>query len=306
METCSFTVSKQGQRLDKFLCQALNISRRDALRLLKQKLVTLNGRAASQRDKGRLLELGDTLTLNNPEAVLSGLITPEPRAALTLLTKGDGYAVADKPAGQPVMSLRTGETGTLLNALVARYPQLQGVGEGGLRSGVVHRLDTDTSGTVIVATEQKKWQTLRTAFKEHRTTKLYHALVQGQLRGEGHEQMHLTVTQHRPAKVSVFNAPTPASRPCDLSWRTLETFEGATLLEVSLGTGFLHQIRAMFAHKGHPVVGDKAYGSRQGVEFGAERQMLHAVFLEVEGIKARSPYPADFREILERLRGEFS
>lgn len=304
METRSFTISEQGQRLDKFLCQMLNISRRDALRLLEQSLVTLNGRVTSQRDKGRLLGLGDTINLDNPEAVLSGLIAPELAAPLTILTKGEGYVVVDKPAHQPVMPLRSGETGTLLNTLVARCPQIQGVGEGGLRSGVVHRLDTDTSGTIVVATEQKQWQSLRKAFKEHRTTKLYHALVQGQLWGEDQERMHLTITQHRPAKVSVLNEPNSASRLCTLSWRALKTFEKATLLEVSLSTGFLHQIRVMFAHKGHPVIGDKTYGSSERLEFEVERQMLHATFLEVEGIKARSSYPTEFAEVLNRFRNE--
>ena len=297
----TFTVNEQGQRLDKFLCQALTLSRREALRLLENGLVKLNGHTVSRRDKGRLLEPRSVIELENPDAVLGGLITPEPEAPLYLLAEGNGYVVVNKAAGQAVMPLRTNETGTVLNALVARYPQLQDVGEGGLRSGVVHRLDTDTSGTLVVAIRDDTWLRLRRAFKEHRTTKLYYALVHGQLWGVGQENMHLTITQHRPAKVSVVVTPTSSSRHCDLRWRALETFEKATLLEVSLGTGFLHQIRAMFAHKGHPVIGDKTYGTETD-RFGAARQMLHAASIRVEDVEAQSPNPADFREALDCLK----
>lgn len=306
MKRRTFTVTTPGQRLDKFLCQTLSISRRDALRLLEQNIVKLNTQPVTQRDKGRLLAYGNTLELGDVDAVLSARIVPEPDAPLSLLAEGDGYIVADKPARQAVMPLRGDETGTLLNALVARYPELQGVGEGGLRSGVVHRLDTDTSGTLAVATTQESWQILRTAFKEHRTTKLYHAIVQGQLWGEGQEQMHLTISQHRPAKVKVTKHPSSTSRQCDLSWRALETFEHASLLEIRLGTGFLHQIRVMFAHKGHPVIGDKTYGEGSrglGAAFGAKRQMLHATFLKVEAIEAHSPHPPDFASMLGKLKG---
>ena len=158
-------------------------------------------------------------------------------------------------------------------------------------------LDTDTSGALVVATEQARWLELRSAFKERRARKTYRAIVQGHLTGGGLEVMHLVVAQHKPARVAVTEEQ-PGARRCSLSWKAVERLNGATLLEINLKTGFLHQIRVMFAHLGHPVLGDVTYG--KGDE--APRQVLHAARLEVADVKAESPDPPDFLGMLESLR----
>ena len=116
---------------------------------------------------------------------------------------GPGWLAADKPAGMPVHPLAEDETGTLLNAVVARHPEVQGVGEGALRSGVVHRLDVDTSGVMLVARDQGTWQRLRDAFTARQVEKVYRALLLGRLQGEGAVSVGLLTARHRPARVRV-------------------------------------------------------------------------------------------------------
>jgi 23S rRNA pseudouridine1911/1915/1917 synthase len=182
-----------------------------------------------------------------------------------------------------------------------------GVGEAGLRGGVVHRLDVDTSGVVLFATTQERWERLRAAFAEHRVEKLYRALVLGRLEGEADVEVGLVVARHRPARVRVIDPRHDArgrgARLARLRWRALEPIGPATLVEVFLETGHLHQIRASFAHLGHPVAGDRLYGPAAGEDpTGAPRQMLHAARVRVDEILAESPDPADFAAVLARLR----
>lgn len=219
-------------------------------------------------------------------------LVAEPDTPLVLLAEGPGWLAVEKPAGIPVHPLREGETGTMLNAVVARYPGLQGVGEGGLRSGVIHRLDVDTSGALLVATEELCWQRLRRAFREHRVEKVYRAVVLGRLEREGSVELGLATARHRPARVRVVRPDERARgvRIAVLRWSPLEVFEAATLVEVRPVTGFLHQIRPTFAHLGFPVAGDRSYGSREDAT-GAPRQMLHAArvaFAEIGGLESRS------------------
>lgn len=283
----------EAGRLDKVLADGLELSRREALRLLENGLVSLNGHQLSFKDKGRTLEIGWALEVE-PFTHLNKIL-PQAELKLPILYEGQGFVTVDKPAEMPVRPKHAGEGGTVLNALVARFPELQGVGEGGLRSGVVHRLDTDTSGALAVAIEQQAWVKLRNAFSTHRTTKIYRAIVVGQPEAKGRLELPLTVSQHSPAKVSV----TEGGWPCNLSWQVLERLDGHSLIDVQLGTGFLHQIRAIFAHLGHPVLGDALYGEASPL---TKRQMLHAGRLEVLGVMAESPLPRDMAGVLRGLR----
>lgn len=296
-----------GSRLDAFLVRHLGVSRAQARRLLAQGLVLLDCRRAFERDKGVLLAAGSAIEIAPFTEPAAMQVIPQPEAPLTILAQGQGWLIVDKPAGWPVHPLREHETGTVLNALVARHPEIQGVGEGGLRSGVVHRLDIETSGTLLLATTQEMWTRLRQAFEEHRTQKIYRAIVRGKLSGRGREVMNLLVAQHRPAKVRVVEphrGTLPAgARRCDLEWKALESFERATLLEVTLGTGFLHQIRVMLAHLVHPVLGDGLYGSAAEPDVPAVRRpMLHAAYLQVKDVAAQSPDPEDLTACLAALR----
>jgi 23S rRNA pseudouridine1911/1915/1917 synthase len=299
-------VDASGTRLDVFLAEQLALSRAQARRLLARGAVRIGTRVLSERAKGERVQSGTTLAVAHFARPENQRALPQPELDLVVLARGEGWLAVDKPAGTPVHPLGPEETGTVLNALVARHPEVHGVGEGGLRSGVVHRLDVDTSGVLLVATAESAWQLLRAAFREHRVTKIYRALVVGCLEGDGEIELGFVTARHRPAKVRVLEeaemARSRAARSGQLRWRCLERFAGATLVEVRPRTGHLHQIRATFAHLGHPVAGDRVYGSPQDAS-GAPRQMLHAASVAVGEVAASSPDPADFRRLCEELSG---
>lgn len=285
-------------RLDVFLGRELALSRAQVRRLLVGGRVRIAGRIASERDKGRVLLPGTQIEVDAFVGGAAQQILPEPARELQILAQGSGWVACAKPAGMSVHPLDAAERGSLAGAVVARFPQMQGVGEGGLRSGVLHRLDLPTSGVVIFATEEGAWQCLRRAFAEHRIVKRYLALVWGRVEGEGCEEHWLKVAQHRPARVRVVpkeRASESGVRMTRLEWKVIENFRDATLLEVMLETGFLHQIRAVFSHRGYPVVGDATYGSlERDCEVGTPRLMLHAERLAFEEIEATCAMPADF------------
>jgi 23S rRNA pseudouridine1911/1915/1917 synthase len=294
-----------GRRLDLFLADRLGLSRAQTRRLLARGAVRVAGRSVAANAKGMPLHAGD-------EVVVAAFTRPEgqraiaePELALRVLAEGPGWLAIDKPAGMPVHPLREDERGTVMNAVAARHPEVHGVGEGGLRSGVVHRLDVDTSGVLLVATRQDTWQSLREAFAAHRVEKVYRAIVRGRLRDSGSIELPLVTARHRPARVRVASERerqrSRGVRLASLSWRVCEPLETATLVEVRPVTGHLHQIRVTFAELGHPVAGDRAYGS-PGDPTGAARQMLHAARVAAGEIEADSPDPADFAALLERLR----
>jgi 23S rRNA pseudouridine1911/1915/1917 synthase len=294
--------SAAGMRLDVFLAEKLELSRAQARRLLARGAVRIGSRTLSERAKGERLERGVTVEVARFERPEHERVLAEPGAELVELARGPGWLAVDKPPGMPVHPLGPNETGTVLNAVIARHPEIHGVGERGLRSGVVHRLDVDTSGVLLVATAEVAWQRLRAAFREHRVAKTYHAVVVGRLEGDGAIELGFVVARHRPARVRVVaeGEHSRGVRFGSLRWRCLERFDAATLVEVQPHTGHLHQIRATFEHLGYPVVGDRVYGPLDAI--GAPRQLLHAAAVRFEEVEAVSPDPDDFRAVLERLR----
>ena len=294
-----------GSRLDVFLAARLQLSRAQTRRLLARGAVRVAGRPVAEAAKGVALQPGERVQVDPFARPENARVRPQPELPLRVVASGAGWLALDKPAGMPVHPLAEDETGTLLNAVVARHPEVHDVGEGALRSGVVHRLDVDTSGVVLVARDDACWQRLRDAFTERRMTKRYRALLLGRLQGEGEAQVGLLTARHRPARVRVARPEEQESRavrPAELRWRALETFADVTLVEVQPSTGFLHQIRAIFAAQGHPLAGDRAYGPPQDVT-GATRHMLHASEIGFEEIAARADDAPDFAALLARLRG---
>lgn len=332
------------QRLDVVLCRHLKLSRSQTRQLLEQGQVLLNGSPADLKAKGHLLQWEDSIEVINFTPPHEQQAIAQPDMPLQIVSEGLGWVIVNKPPGMPVHPLRPDETDTVLNALIARYPRIQGVGEGGLKSGVAHRLDVDTSGALAFALHPNAWQWLRTAFRQHRISKTYRAIVHGELKQPGNHDliMRLAITQHRPALVSVLDvrpqdaqddpaqpwteqgplsdaergddpAPAqsasaqsadqrPAGRWCKLTWRTLDAAPRASLIEVDLHTGFLHQIRVMLAHIGHPVLGDNRYGN---VAINHARKiphlMLHAHSLTVDNLHGTAPPPPTFDDCWQRL-----
>jgi len=295
------------QRLDVVLARRLDLSRAQTRKLLETGAVRLNGAPVDRSVKGLALEPGARIEVEGFVHPRERRAVAEPDAPLAVLAEGPGWLAVDKPAGQAVHPLEPDETGTLLNAVAARRPEIHGVGEGGLRSGVLHRLDLDTSGAMLFATEAATWGRLRGAFARHEIAKTYRALVAGAPPDAGRIDRRLVVAQHKPAYVKV--APGGGGRATRMGFRTVERFGDtgeqlgdASLVEVDLETGFLHQVRVGFAHEGHPVLGDRTYGG--AVAEAASRQMLHCARLAFEEIEVTSPDPEDFAAQLAALRSE--
>jgi 23S rRNA pseudouridine1911/1915/1917 synthase len=303
----SVLAADTGRRLDLFLAEKLALSRAQVRRLLANGAVSVDGRVVGETDKGARLVSGAGVEVAPFARRDEQRVRPEPQAPLAVLAAGPGWLAVDKPAGTPVHPLREDETGTLLGAVIARHPELHGVGEGGLRSGVVHRLDVDTSGVLLVATRGDAWERLRRAFAEHRVEKVYRAIVVGRVVDSETVELPLVMARHRPARVRVAEPGERArgARVGRLSYRPLEALGPATLLEVRPRTGFLHQIRATLAYLGFPVAGDRSYGPAHDPT-GAARHMLHAAQVAFEEIRAASPDAADFADLLKRLASPLS
>jgi 23S rRNA pseudouridine1911/1915/1917 synthase len=288
-----------GRRLDVFLADRLSLSRAEVRRLLDRGVVSVDGRFAAESAKGRALASGSRVSVAAFARPEERRALPDPDAPLVVLASGPGWLAVDKPAGVPVHPLREKERGTVQNAVAARHPESFGVGEGGLRSGVVHRLDVDTSGVLLVATEEAAWQRLREGFRAGQVEKVYRALVRGRVETAVWSETPLVLASHRPARVRVAPPGERGARLTLLGWRPLERFADATLVEVRPRTGFLHQIRVVLAHAGHPILGDRVYADAAAA---APRHMLHASELAFEEVAAASPDPPDFAAKLEELR----
>jgi 23S rRNA pseudouridine1911/1915/1917 synthase len=292
-----------GQRLDRFLADQLGISRARVRHLLEVGRISRAGRALALSDKSLMTEPGVRFELAGSLRAEDERPIPRPDLDWRIVAEGMGWLVVDKPAGCGVHPLRPDQDDTMLNAVVARREEIVGIGEGGLRSGVVHRLDVDTTGALVFATNEVLWKRLRGAFSEHRVRKYYVALVAGRFEEARQVDLPLVIKRHHPAHVEVAKD----GHPCRQRVTPIEVFANATLIEVRLETGFLHQIRAMMAHLGHPVVGDAEYGGRgDAMPVEARRQLLHAARLVVDEIEVEIPLPADFEAALSTLRGSVS
>ena len=293
--------TQAAQRLDRFLADQLGISRARVRHLLEVGRIRLGERTLGLSDKSHPVAAGERFEVAG--SLRAEEETPVSRLDLDceVVAEGSGWIVVDKPPGRGVHPLRPDQTDTVLNAVVARRPAILGVGEGGLRSGVVHRLDVDTSGALVFATDPEVWTRLRGAFSAHRVDKRYQAIVTGRFEKPRRLDFSLEISRHQPAHVRVAEG----GRPCRAYVRPLRVFAGATWVEVKLETGFLHQIRASMAAVGHPILGDAEYGGvGEGVSTSVPRQMLHAGKLSVGPINVEIPLPADFEAVLAELAGD--
>ena len=269
-----------GERLDRFLARALGLSRGYVRRLLAHGGVTVDGRPAV---KGAVLRAGERVAV---EAFRHPDEGPAASASsLPLLETAGGLAAFDKPAGMATHPLDFEETDTALNAALARFPEMQGVGEGGVRSGVVHRLDRDTSGVLVFAHGARAWRRARQAFAQRTVEKRYVARVHGQPQALG--EISLRLAHAGPRMRVVSRGGLPAITRIVASDARGDT----SLVEIDLVTGVMHQIRVTLAHLGHPVVGDGLYGSPAD----EARHWLHARSIRIGDFAASSAPPPELR-----------
>jgi 23S rRNA pseudouridine1911/1915/1917 synthase len=291
--TQQFTITDADApaRLDRYLADQLSLSRSLVRKLVEAGAITINQRSVVK--PGLTLEVGDLVVVDDRLLNRSQTVLPNPEIKIPVLYADDDLLIVNKPAGMGVHPLDPMQTTTVLNGLVADYPQIQNVGEGKLRSGVIHRLDLDTTGTLMVALTNTGYERGRNAItaKNH-TLKRYRAIVHGKIRKDSAKlAKHLIIAQHQPAKVKVLTEPQPQSRLCTMSFTLMRQMDNTADISIDLQTGFLHQIRAMMADIGHPVVGDTLYGSPES----NTRTLLHAQRIKFDDIDVIAPIPDEMK-----------
>lgn len=296
-----------GMRLDQALSQLFpDYSRNRIQDWIRAGVVTVNGQPAETKRKlfgGEdvvLTPVFDVVTHVAPEAI-----------PLHIVYEDEALIVVDKPQGLVVHPAAGHHDGTLQNALLHHDPALDKVP----RSGIVHRIDKDTSGLLMVARTVEAHKRLVEQLQAHTVHRQYLALVQGTLTGGG--TIDLPIGRHGSDRKRF--AVRPDGKPAVTHYRIAERFQAHTLVEVQLETGRTHQIRVHMAHIGHPLVGDPVYGGRARLPQGAspeliaalqgfKRQALHAGSLGIDHpeteayMEWESPLPSDFEALLDRLR----
>lgn len=291
-----FVCAADGIRLDRFLVEhAAPLSRRRAMAIIAAGAVRVNGRPAR---KGAPLHAGDVVEVD-PAAVAEPALTAEPALALPVLFEDAALIAVDKPAGCPAVARHGSDRGTVANFLLAHRPETGAASPNPLDAGLVHRLDTGTSGVLLAACSRAAWTALRRQFAEQTVEKRYLAWVEGRVSaaGERHEPIahHPRSARRMVACADPQRAAAWHARPAHTRFRPLEVGRRATLLEVTIPTGVRHQIRVHLAAAGHPVWGDPLYGTQP-----APRLLLHSARLAVRHpasdrwLAITSPVPADF------------
>ena len=297
-----------GQRLDLFLAQQIeSVSRSQLARQIGQAAVTVNGEAGVP---SRKLRAGDVVTWEAPPVVATEIAAEA--MPLTVVHEDRWLVVIDKPAGLVVHPAPGHEAGTLVNALLAHCRDLRGIG-GELRPGIVHRIDKDTSGLLVVAKDDATMNTLAAAFKAHTIERVYDALVIG--KPPGPDGRIDTLYGRDPRERKKFSSRVRTGKRAVTNWRVVERFAGAARIEARLETGRTHQVRVHLAALGCALLGDRTYGNPPrdlalraiGERLG--RQALHARVLGFvhpatgERMTFESEPPPDLRAALAALRG---
>lgn len=292
----------EGKRLDVFLSENLDLTRSRIVKIIDGAGVTVNGIAA-----------GKSLVLNKSDVVEMVIPPDKPAKAiaenipLDVIFEDEYMLVINKPPGMVVHPAAGVVSGTLVNALMAHTKGLSSIG-GEERPGIVHRLDRDTSGLIIVAKTDAAHQGLSDALKNRQIKKTYIALIIGGLKEE-EGVVAVPVGRHTRDRKKMA-ASGIQGREAVTAWRVLERYRGFTLIEARPMTGRTHQIRVHMAYTGHPIAGDKVYGgaTQASADLGLKRQFLHAARLDFkhpvtgQEISLTADLPDDLKEVLGKVK----
>ena len=299
MESVELICQTPELRLDVFLSQSLEgMTRNAAQKLLEEGRVLVGGKPAR---KNYRTGVGDTIVVHLPE--------PEPldiqptEMELSIVYEDGDVLVIDKPKGLVVHPAAGHWNDTLVNGLMhARGDALSGI-NGVIRPGIVHRIDKDTSGLLIVAKHDAAHTFLSEQLKDHSLCRTYEAIVCGTFR-EDSGTVSAPLARHKTDRKRM--AVDPQGKEAVTHWEVVARYRGYTHVRCRLETGRTHQIRVHMAHLGHPILGDLVYGHKKP-ELGQDSQCLHAVRLEFRHPDGKrrvveSPLPPYFQEVLEKLR----
>ena len=295
-------VAAVPERLDKAVAKLFGVSRHRAMEWIAEGRVRVDGRRAP---KGAPVQPGARISVEKPPPEQP---VPQPELPIRIVHADACIVVADKPAGMPAHPLKPGEKGTAANALVGRFPELARVGPSPREGGLVHRLDTDTSGLLVAARTHVVHAQLRAQFAARTVEKGYLALVAGELHAGGEIAVPLLHDPRDARRMMAASDPGYAeehgARAAVTVFTPRERRGGFTLLDVEIPTGVMHQIRAHLSFIGHPLAGDTLYGGPTLA--GLSRHFLHAArigFDHPDGSRPRyeSPLPAELAEALRNL-----
>jgi 23S rRNA pseudouridine1911/1915/1917 synthase len=296
----TLTAPTEGQRIDQFLADSIDsLSRTEVQRLIKSGEVQVGG--ASIKSSYRLEE-GDVITIHLPIPVEKSVQAEA--IPLEIIYEDADLVAINKPAGMVVHPAHGNETGTLVNAALSHWPEMRRV-TGEERAGIVHRLDKDTSGVIVLAKTNEALKSLQAQFKARTTSKRYVALVEGiPASSTGIIEASIGRDPRQRKRMAVIKK----GRPSVTRYTVIETFQNHALLDVDLLTGRTHQIRVHLTWLGHPVAGDRVYGHRKPSIPLKDRVFLHAAQLQVDSpstgqrLTFDAPLPDELSHILDELR----
>ncbi|MGE5629248.1 MAG: RluA family pseudouridine synthase [Solirubrobacterales bacterium] len=303
MEKIEFLIEENnsGMRLDKYLSTCLNYKSRSYIQgIIEKGNVIVNGKI---KKSNYSIKFMDKIEITIPEPIELN-IKPE-NIPLDILYEDSEVIVINKLQGMVVHPASGVYTGTLVNALLMHCKDLSGI-NGVTRPGIVHRIDKDTSGVIVIAKNDNSHNFLAAQLKEHTMTRVYYALVEGVLK-EDNGRVEAPLGRHPQEKIKM--AIVKDGKHAATNYRVIERFKNHTLVECVLETGRTHQIRVHMAHIGHPLVGDPVYGYKKQ-RFKLNGQLLHAMRLGFihplsKGyMEFESPLPEYFNKVLSVLRNE--
>ncbi|MEM8828386.1 MAG: RluA family pseudouridine synthase [Cyanobacteria bacterium P01_G01_bin.19] len=304
MEEIFLEVTTKGDRLDRWLADKLpQLSRSRIQKLIENDRVRLNDRICNS--KKEKISVGDRILVTIPEPAKLDL-TPE-NIPLDILFEDEHLIIVNKPAGMVVHPAPGHYTGTLVHALLHHCDRLAGIG-GVERPGIVHRIDKDTTGAIVVAKSDLAHQNLQAQIKAKTARREYWGIIYGSFAAET-GKIELPIGRHKSDRKKMAVVPLEqGGREAVTDWKTLERIGNYSLMEFLLETGRTHQIRVHCAYGGRPLVGDPVYGSNRSLKVNLSGQALHARQLSllhpVSGklITAIAPLPPEFNKLLQVLR----
>lgn len=301
MENFKFEISEEdnGKRIDKYLSLMLDDKSRSYIQgVIDDGKVNVNGKIVKSNYK---LKTKDVINLEIPEPIALEVV-PE-NIPLDILYEDKDVIVVNKPQGMVVHPAPGSYDGTMVNALLYHCKDLSGI-NGVIRPGIVHRIDKDTSGVLVVAKNDNAHNILAEQLKDHSMTREYYALVEGTIK-EDEGTINEPLARHPKERIKI--SVVKDGREAITHFKVIERFKDYTLVKCILETGRTHQIRVHMAYIGHPLVGDPVYGYKKQ-KFKLNGQMLHAKVLGFihpstkEYIQFESPLPEYFIDILNKLK----
>jgi 23S rRNA pseudouridine1911/1915/1917 synthase len=291
------------ERLDHYLVRlGWARSRRAAREMLADGLVRVNGRVLP---KGELIGGGDNVEIAH--APTPPALAPDPEVTVDVLFRDGAALVVNKPAPMACHPLRPGERGTVMNGVVAAFPEAATAGDNPREGGLVHRLDNGTSGALLVALQAPAFTALREAIQTGRIRRDYQALVEGNFKESLEIDNPLAHDPRNPRRMVAVEATAAGARAATTFVEPIQRLGDFTLVAARPRTGMRHQIRVHLAEAGHPIAGDTLYGGPQLDALADGRFWLHLAEIEfrspVSGpVRVRSPLPRDLEAALKQVR----